>query len=325
VKYGQRCYHVSGADPLTIRRAHSLETYLVSVIRLFVAIFLIVASASIVPAQDQKAANPAAAPPSLVLLLHQEIQPGKTKERQKLESSISRACDRLETPSDWIGLQSLSGAQEALFFDPFDSFEDLGKSKIEWRQFFAAHPDLAQMQEEIESLVVSDRTIIAARRDDLGYRGDSIDLSEARYMRVLDVRLFPGHENDFVEAIKILADAYAKIPAETPWVVYQVDVGVPTPAFLVFMPMPELKTNDDLLSWRANLIEAEGEQASDALQKIAREAFASTETNLYVVSPELSHVSQEFAASDPDFWKHKTAPDPVPGDIKPKTQPSASR
>lgn len=294
-------------------------------IRLLAAVSFTIVSASISLAQDQKAANLAAAPPNLVLLLHQEIQPGKTKERQKLESSISRACDRLETPNDWIGLQSLSGAQEALFFDPFDSFEDLGKSKIEWRQFFAAHPDLAQMQEEIEGLVVSDRTIIAARRDDLGYRADGIDLSEARYMRVLDVRLFPGHESDFVEAIKILSDAYAKISAETPWVVYQVDVGVPTPAFLVFMPMPELKPNDDLLSWRSNLIEAEGEQASDALQKIAREAFASTETNLYVVSSELSHVSREFAASDPDFWKRKTAPDPATGDVKPRTQPSASR
>lgn len=294
-------------------------------IKLVAAVLLILVGASILPAQDQKAANLAAAPPNLVLLLHQEIQPGKTKERQKLESSISRACDRLQAPNDWIDLQSISGAQEALFFDPFDSFEDLGKSKIEWRQFFAAHPDLAQMQEEIEGLVVSDRTIIAARRDDLGYRADGIDLSEARYMRVLDVRLFPGHESDFVEAIKILADAYAKIPVETPWVVYQVDVGIPTPAFLVFMPMPELKPNDDLLSWRENLIQAEGEQAADALQKIAREAFASTETNLYVVSPELSHVSQEFASGDPDFWKHKTAPDPVPGDIKPKTQPSASR
>ena len=294
-------------------------------IRLLAAVSFTFVSASISLAQDQKAANPAATPPNLVLLLHQEIQPGKTKERQKLESSISRACDRLQTPNDWIDLQSISGAQEALFFDPFDSFEDLGKSKIEWRQLFAAHPELAQMQEEIEGLVVSDRTIIAARRDDLGYRADGIDLSEARYMRVLDVRLFPGHESDFVQAIKILADAYAKIPVETPWVVYQVDVGIPTPAFLVFMPMPELKPNDDLLSWRENLIQAEGEQAADALQKIAREAFASTETNLYVLSPELSHVSQEFAAGDPDFWKHKAAPDPVPGDIKPKTQPSASR
>jgi hypothetical protein len=297
----------------------------VKAIRLLAAVSFTFVSASISLAQDQKAANPAATPPNLVLLLHQEIQPGKTKERQKLESSISRACDRLQTPNDWIDLQSISGAQEALFFDPFDSFEDLGKSKIEWRQLFAAHPELAQMQEEIEGLVVSDRTIIAARRDDLGYRADGIDLSEARYMRVLDVRLFPGHESDFVQAIKILADAYAKIPVETPWVVYQVDVGIPTPAFLVFMPMPELKPNDDLLSWRENLIQAEGEQAADALQKIAREAFASTETNLYVLSPELSHVSQEFAAGDPDFWKHKTAPDPVPGDIKPKTQPSASR
>ncbi|PYU26925.1 MAG: hypothetical protein DMG30_00655 [Acidobacteria bacterium] len=293
-------------------------------IRLFAAGFLIIVSASILSAQDNKVSNLAAAPPNLVVLLHQEIQQGKTTERQKLESAISRACDRLETPSHWIDLQSLTGAQEALFFDPFDSFEDLGKSKIEWGQFFTAHPELARMQEEIEGLVASDRTIIAARRNDLGYLADSIDLSEARYMRVLDIRLFPGHENDFIEAIKILADAYAKIQADTPWVVYQVDVGVPTPAFLVFMPMPELKPNDDLLSWRANLVEAEGEQAADTFQRIAREAFASTETNLYAVRPEMSHVSKEFAANDPEFWTHYTMPDPVPADIQQKAKQSAT-
>jgi hypothetical protein len=296
----------------------------VRTIRPFAAVFLIIVSASILSAQDTKAANLAAAPPNLVLLLHQEIQQGKTLERQKLESAISRACDRLETPSDWIDLQSFTGAQEAMFFDPFDSFEDLGKSKIEWGQFFTAHPELARMQEEIESLVVSDRTIIAARRNDLGYLADSIDLSEARYMRVLDIRLFPGHENDFVEAIKILADGYAKIQADTPWVVYQVDMGIPTPAFLVVMPMPELKPNDDLLSWRASLVEAEGEQGADAFRKIAREAFASTETNLYAVRPEMSHVSKEFAANDPKFWTHNTSPDPVPAGIQPNAKPSVT-
>lgn len=294
-------------------------------IRAFTAGFLIIVSASILSAQDNKVANLAAAPPNLVLLLHQEIQQGKTAERQKLESAISRACDRLETPSDWIDLQSVTGAREALFFNPFASFEDLGKSEIEWGQFFAAHPELSRMKEEVEGLVLNDRTSIAARRNDLGYLADSIDLSEARYMRVLDIRLFPGHEKDFIEAIKILADAYAKLQADTPWVVYQVDVGVPTPAFLVFMPMPELKPNDDLLSWRANLMEAEGEQAADTLQRIAREAFASTETNLYAVRPEMSHVSKEFAAGDPEFWTHKTAPDPAPADIQPRVKSSTTR
>jgi hypothetical protein len=37
-----------------------------------------------------------------------------------------------------------------------------------------------------------------------------------RFLRVLEVRLFPGHESDFVEALRILAEAYTKINADAP-------------------------------------------------------------------------------------------------------------
>jgi hypothetical protein len=86
-----------------------------------------------------------------------------------------------------------------------------------------------------------------------------------------------------------------------------------SPAFLILMPMSELRQNDDLLSWRDNLLGAEGEQGSERLKQIARESYVSTESNLYVVKPEMSHVSKEFAAGDADFWTHKTEPNAKPG------------
>src|SRR5260370_41616319 len=118
------------------------------------------------------------------------------------------------------------------------------------------------MQEQIKALVRKERTTIAARRDDLGYRTDSIDLSKMRFLRVLEVRLRPGYESSFVEAFKILGAAYERINASTPWAVYQVNVGVPSPAFLVLVPMHGLHQNDDLLSWRSVLRGFEGEERS---------------------------------------------------------------
>ena len=118
------------------------------------------------------------------------------------------------------------------------------------------------------------------RRDDLGYRPQSINLSKARYMRVIEVRLNPGHESDFIEAFRILSHAYETIKADTSWVVYQVNVGMPTPTFIVFLPMRALKQNDDLLNWRRSLREAEGEKASNRMEQIARDAYAATESNL---------------------------------------------
>jgi hypothetical protein len=263
------------------------------------------ACASPASAQVEESPNPAAEPPNMLVLVHQEYRFDKQGERQKLEVAIARACERLDVPNDWIDLESVSGPTEALFFDPFDSFEQMDAAVADWGRIYAAHPEIGRSQEELRSLVVAERTIIAVRRDDLGYRPQSIDFSKARFMRVLEVRLNPGHERDFVEAFRILSAAYEKIKADTPWVVYQVNVGMSSPAFLVFMPLRELKQNDDLLNWRKDLREAEGEDAVHQTEQIAREAYAATESNLYAISPNTSHVSKDFAEGDPGFWSPK--------------------
>jgi hypothetical protein len=200
----------------------------------------------------------------------------------------------------------------------------LDKAVAVWGQLFAAHPELARMQQQIKSLLANERTIIAVRRDDLGFRPQSIDLSKARFLRILEVRLHPGHESEFVEAFKVLGDAYEKIKADTPWIVYQVNVGMPSPTFLVFVPMRALRQNDDLLNWRKSLREAEGEEVAHYMEQIARDGYASTESNLYVISPEMSHVTKDFADGDPEFWSPKRSAPPKPPSQKssdPKPQP----
>jgi hypothetical protein len=264
--------------------------------------FLSLACIPAASAQTPKLATPVTAPPKLLLLVHREIKFGSETERQKLETQMSRACDGLNVPNSWIDLESVTGESKTISFDPFDSFAQLDQAFVGWGQLYAAHPDLGQLQERIKSLLTSERTIIAVRRDDLGYRRDFIDLSKMRFMRVLQVRVRSGFENSFEEAFKILGAAYERINATTPWVVYQVNVGMPSPTFLVFVPMRALQQNDDLLAWRKDLRQAEGEAAVRRMEEIAKEAYESTESNLYAVIPEVSHVTKEFADGDPQFW-----------------------
>ena len=275
-------------------------------IRLGTAVLLFcVTIPQIATAQDEPPPNIAGTPPKMLVLVHREFQPSKSSERHRLEVAISRACNHLDVPNSWIDLESITGPPEALSFDPFDSFEQLDTAFAEWGRIFATHPEIARLQEELKALVSRESTNVAVRRDDLGYLPQSIDLSKTRFMRVLEVRLHPGHESEFVEASRILAGAYEKIKADTPWVVYQVNVGMPSPAFLVFLPMRALKQNDDLLNWRRSVREAEGEETARRTEEIAQAAYASTESNLYLISPETSHVSREFAEGDPGFWSPK--------------------
>jgi len=262
-------------------------------------------------AQDEAPPNVAGVPPKILLLVRQEFEPGRAADRRKLEVSMARACEKLNVPNPWIALESLTGPTEALSFDAFDSFEQMDAAVTGWGEIYGAHPDLSRMQDEIKSLLTNERTIIAVRRDDLGSRWQSIDLSKARFLRVLEIRVNPGHESEFVESSRTIGGDYEKFKGDVPWVVYQVNSGIPAPAFFVFVPMRALKQNDELLDWRRTLREAEGDEAAQRLEQIARDAFAFSETNLYAVSPEMSHVSAEFAEGDPNFWSPKAAT-PVP-------------
>jgi hypothetical protein len=274
-------------------------------------VFLSLVCVSNLSGQDNSAANPALnpahSPPYVLVLVHQEILYGKATARQKLEVATTRICNRIEAPSSWIDLQSITGPRQVLFFDPYDSFEQIEQSSAAWGQVYVAHPDLARMQEEIDALLKTEDTTVAVRRDDLGYLVDHIDLSTIRFMRVVEVRLLPGHEDDFVEASQILGDAYEKIGEETPWVVYQVKSGMESPVFFEFMPMPALKQNDDLLNWEEDLRKAEGEENEKRLEQLAREGYVSSKSTLYAVKAEMSHVSKDLAAGDPEFW----TPNPV--------------
>ena len=131
-------------------------------------------------------------------------------------------------------------------------------------------------------------------------------------MRVLEVRLFAGHEDEFVESLGLLSDAYRKVQADTPWVVYEVDMGTTTSTFLILFPLATLAQNDNLLAIKGALLDAEGGEAAEHAKQVARESYASTQSTLYAVKPALSHVPKEFAEGDPDFWRSTLTPSSRP-------------
>lgn len=282
------------------------------------------AIATVVAAQTSDAPSPETASPKFLALVYQRFSFEKSADVDQWEIAAARACQNLDVPNSWILTESITGEPEALTFDPFDSFEQMEKSVAQWGPIYAAHPELGRVQAQINAALVSQRTIIAVRRDDLSYRPTRIDLSRARFMRVLEVRLNPGHESDFAEAFQKLSAAYEETDSDLPWVVYQANLGTPSPAFFVLVPMKTVGDNDDLLKTHDSVLAAEGE-AAQRIEQIAREAYASTESNLYAVRPDKSRVTKEFAAGDPAFWTPTPPPSATPKPEKKKPAASKSR
>lgn len=265
--------------------------------------------------QAEDSARPDAGAPKLAVLVYQRFRFDKATESGRALAAAARACSKLEVPNSWIVSEAVTGEPELLSFDPFDSFAHVDKAFAEWGRIYAAYPELGKLQAQIQGALVSQRTIVAVRRDDLSYRANRMDLSKARFLRVLEVRLEPGHEDEFAEAFRQLSRAYEKINADLPWVVYQGNVGIPSPTFFAFVPMRTMAENDDLLNLRVRLREAEGE-ARERMEQIARAAYAHLESNLYAIRPEKSRVSKQFASGDADFWTPRPASRPKPADRK---------
>src|SRR5260370_23548059 len=118
----------------------------------FAILLLSLFSGLMARAQSAESSSGITEPPKLLLLVHQQIRFGKESERAKLGVAIKRACDRVSVPNSWIDLESVTGTPEALFFDPFDSFEETEQAGVSLSQIFAAHPEIARFQEHVSAV-----------------------------------------------------------------------------------------------------------------------------------------------------------------------------
>jgi hypothetical protein len=254
-------------------------------------------------AQSSQTLNAAGAPPKIINIVHQLLIPGKGSAYSQLENRIAETYSQAQIPVYWLQADSLTGPTGEMSLNFFDSFADAEAVANTLAQAVASRPGLAQMQQQLLGYISSETNAIAVRREGISYRAISVDFSKAHVLRVATILVRQGHEQEFEEAMKDLSAAYARLNADAPWITYQVNAGAPSTTFVIFMPMHSLKEMDDYVARTGPLREAEGDAISSRLQEIARGAYVSWDSELYVVSPSTSHVPDDFTAGDPSFWR----------------------
>jgi hypothetical protein len=171
----------------------------------------------------------------------------------------------------------------------------------------AAHPELVQMQDRLLQENTSNGTsVLGVRRDDMGYRANTIDFSKMRVLRLSTVFAHPGYERAFMETEWSLSEASNKVHARSAWAVYEVVGGLPEPSFVIVTPMQSLQDIDGIFEASESVKTTEGGALEQHLQELARIAYGTSDTRLFAVGPRMSHVSKKFAASDADFWAPAT-------------------
>jgi hypothetical protein len=275
-------------------------------------------------AQNDTAAAAKAGPPKFLNMVHQELKPGKSGEYDEMETSLVRTYNRENIANFWLELESMAGPSEVLYLNLFESAEEMGKAMDALNAGLAADPKLQQTQDRLLQDDTSSATsVLGVRRDDLGYRANSMDFSKMRILRLTTIFAHPGYERAFAQAEWSLSEASEKANAKVAWAVYEVTAGLPEPSFVIVSAMQSLGGVDDALETNQALEKVDGGTLEEHLQELARVAYGASDTRLFSVRPRASHVSKQFAAGDPNFWSPAAPPAAVrnpkePGTAAPK-------
>jgi len=258
-------------------------------------------------AQENSTDQMTAGPPKFLNMVHQELKPGRSGAYAELETSIARIYSRENIPVFWVELGSITGPAEVLYLNLFDSSEEMAKAMDALSTGLAAHPELVQMQDRLLQENTSNGTsVLGVRRDDMGYRANTIDFSKMRVLRLSTVFAHPGYERAFMETEWSLSEASNKVHARSAWAVYEVVGGLPEPSFVIVTPMQSLQEIDGIFEASESVKTTDGGALEQHLQELARIAYGTSDTRLFAVGPRMSRVSKKFAASDADFWAPAT-------------------
>ena len=248
--------------------------------------------------------------PSTLLLYRADLVSGKETAYEQTEAEIAQDYADAKIPIYWSALEAVTGSPHVLYFDGFDNFADIERSGADLAQGLDAHPEIGTLQQKLADLVAATRTVLAFRRDDLGYRLNKIDLAKANFVRVSIFQFRAGYEDEFAEAIRTRARLYQTNDVDTPWMIYQAHSGFSLPTYIEFQPMSSLSEIDDALERNAKV--RRGDARALATPKWIRDADLSIDIQIYRVSQSMSHATPENAAAGGGA-KGKSAPPAATG------------
>jgi hypothetical protein len=196
-----------------------------------------------------------------------------------------------------IGMVSITGVLETWLLEPHESFTEMEKVDT-------AYPALRRRGSRDES----SRTWIAFYRQWWSHRPEEAiqALRRAHYLQVSIFRISLGSEPDLAELLRARRASLESINLDRPDMVYQVVAGEPSGTYLILSPLPSLKVLDEGVSASRSAgayQRSTGTPSTRATSKVGAQSEVSHETFLFRIDPALSDVSEEFASTDPGFWK----------------------
>lgn len=208
---------------------------------------------------------------------------------------------------DALGMVSITGLPEAWQIELHQSFagiEDLDKAVGPTAP--AGTFNVPSEASQDDPLALS-RTLIAFYRPNWSYRADQAirTFPRAHYFHITIYRVRPDAENDLGELVKLRRLSADSVNLDRPDLAYQVISGAPSGTFIFLAPLTSLRTMDEGVAETPVYAEATAAARAKTASKMSADGEISREHLLFRVEPRMSHVSDDFAEADRQFWRPK--------------------
>jgi hypothetical protein len=254
------------------------------------------------------AAQEKSAPPKVLVIAREFLKPGRSGSlHEKAESSFVQAMSGAKWPTHYLALTSLSGKSRALFFTFYDSFDA-------WEKDAAATEKNATLNAALDRAAIADGDLLDTTdqsvwvyRDEFSLRPLYGDLPHRRALEILDFHVRPGHAREWSELVKKVVAGYQKGVPDAHWACFENVYGGAGGTYIFLTARKSASEIDTNFQQDKQFSSVMGEDGLKRVEELEAASVESSEAQLFLFSPKMSYVSDEWIAADPDFWKPKTA------------------
>ena len=259
----------------------------------------------------------AGAPPPVLFIESEQVRPGQEEEHTKVVKGTIHVYEREKWPLDVVtmsGVTTLEG--EVMFLVALDSFgaidkleEQIGKSPR------TAIEEFTRLESQESTMHLWKRSMLAVYRPELSYRPNVAAFAKATLVFSNQHLVRFGHTDEYEGNVHFLADAFAKANADLHWFTYQVVSGAPNGTFIRLEPLRSFADWDAYGQLLQKVMQGLDETGKKRFGQLFNDSIAQASgedetplARLYALRPDMSRVSDEFAAMNPTFWRPKPAP-----------------
>lgn len=210
-------------------------------------------------------------PPPTLNIVHHHLKRQAAGAYQTVEASIVNAYERAKVPLYWLTFQSVKDPRDVLYFNVFQTPDDLRRATDTYRSLAPAHPELGRLSARLSSMIETQSSVLTTRRDEVSYTRTDVDFSTMRALILATFRVRAGHEGQFMDAVRDAGTGGA------PWIVYE---STADPTFVLVWPL-------------RSRAEGRGTSIPRALRDLRR-AYKRTDVGLYALSSTMSRVPAAF-------------------------------